>query len=116
MTVKNKCTAQITSLLYCNFHSDFLCAPSSSPLESSSLSSSSSSSSSSSFFLPNILLQGMLETTTSMKNPPTPTVAIVVKMSRGWEGPAFSLALVTEIHSLNLGSKKEFWLHSSWLQ
>merc|ERR1719186_1223919 len=99
---------------YEHFYSDFVCVLSSS--SASSLSSSSSSFSSCLFFPPISLPHGMLLITISRKKPPTPTVASVNTMSSGWDGPAFSLALVTEIHSLNLGSRKEFWLQSSSLQ
>ena len=84
-------------------------------MSSSSLSSSSCSSTFS-FGFPRTFLHGKLVRTTITKNPAMPYVAMEVKISRGWELPAFNLALVTEIHSLNFGRRKELSLQSSSLQ
>ena len=116
----NDCGAVIATVFsnFTQLHSDLTCpaAPSSvSSLSALSSSPSSSSSSSSSFFLPKIFAQGTgsCEAMTRKKKAPTATVAIVMRMSRGCEGPAFKRARVTEIHSLNLASKKVGSLHKS---
>ena len=84
---------------------------------SSSLSSSFSFSSSLlSFGFPSILFHGMFVKTIITKNPAIPNVAIEVTISRGWDVPDFNLALVTDIHSLNFGSKKVLSLQRLSLQ